>query len=35
MSFKEFDVNPMNCVSVLGYTWQCCLSYTDINLQIL
>ena len=30
---NEFDFNPLYCVSLLGYTWQCGLKYTGINLQ--
>ena len=35
ISFNEFDINPLYCVSVPGYTWQCGLNYTGINLQTL
>ena len=32
---KEYGINPLYCVSVPGYTYQCALKYTDIKLQIL
>ena len=35
VSINEFDINPLYCVSLLGYTWQCGLKYTGINLQTL
>ena len=35
MSIYEFDINPLYCVSLPGYTWQCGLKYTGINLQTL
>ena len=35
MSIYEFDINPLYCVSLPGYTWQCGLKYTDIKLQTL
>ena len=35
VSVNEFDINPLYCVSLLGYTWQCGLKYTGINLQTL
>ena len=35
VSVNEFDINPLYFVSVLGYTWQCGLKYTGINLQTL
>ena len=35
VSITEFDMNPLYCVSLPGYTWQCGLKYTGINLQTL
>ena len=35
VSFKEFEINPLFCVSLPVYTWQCGLKYTRINLQTL
>ena len=35
ISVEEFGLNPLYCVSLLGYTWQCGMKYTDINLQTL
>ena len=35
VSVNEFGINPLYCVSVPGYTWQCGLKYTGINLQTL
>ena len=32
---NEFDINPLYCVSLPVYTWQCGLKYTGINLQTL
>ena len=33
VSVNEFDINLLYCVSLPGYTWQCGLKYTGINLQ--
>ena len=35
VSTKECGINPLNCVSLPGYTYQCALKYTDIKLQTL
>ena len=35
VSLKEFKVNLLYCVSLPGYTWECGLKYTGINLQTL
>ena len=35
VSFNEFEINPVYCVSLPGYNWQCVLKYTGINLQTL
>ena len=35
VSVIEFGINPLNCLSLPGYTWQCGLKYTGINLQTL
>ena len=35
ISINQFDINPLYCVSLPGYTWQCALKYTGINLQTL
>ena len=35
VSFEEYGINPLYCVSLPGYTYQCALKYTDIKLQIL
>ena len=35
VSVIEFVINPLYCVSLPGYTWQCGLKYTGINLQTL
>ena len=35
VSINEFRINPLYCVSLPGYTWQCGLKYTGINLQTL
>ena len=32
---KEFDINPLYCVSSPGYTWHGGLKYFDIKLQTL
>ena len=34
-SVEEYGINPLYCVSLPGYTWQCGLKYTGINLQTL
>ena len=31
----ESDINPLYCVSLPVYTWQCGLKNTGINLQTL
>ena len=35
VSVNEFDINPLYCVSLPGYTWQCGLKKTGINLPTL
>ena len=35
VSVNEFEINPLNCVSLPGYTCECGLKYTGINLQTL
>ena len=35
VSVNEFKNNPLYCVSLPGYTWECGLKYTGINLQTL
>ena len=35
VSFEEYGINPLYCVSLSGYTYQCALNYTDIKLQTL
>ena len=35
VSVNEFENNPLYCVSLLGYTWQCGLKDSGINLQTL
>ena len=33
ISIEEYGINPLYCVSLPGYTWQCGMKYTDIKLQ--
>ena len=35
VSTEEYKINPLYCVSLPGYTYQCALKYTDIILQTL
>ena len=35
VSTEEFKINPLYCVILPGYTYQCALKYTDIKLQTL
>ena len=35
VSLNDIGINPLYCVSLPGYTWQCELKYTGINLQAL
>ena len=35
VSINEFGINPVCCVSLPDYTWQCGLKCTGINLQTL
>ena len=35
VSINEFDISPLYCVALPGYTWQCGLNCTDISLQTL
>ena len=35
VSVNKFDINPLYCVSLPGYIWQCGLKYTGIELQTL
>ena len=32
---EEYGINPLYCVSLPGYTWQCRMKHTDIKLQTL
>ena len=34
-SVNEFGINRLYCVSLPGYTWECGLKYTGVNLQTL
>ena len=34
-SIEEYGINPLYCVSLPGYTWQCGMKHTDIKLQTL
>ena len=33
VSVNEFGINPLYCVSLPGYTWQCGLKYTGVIFQ--
>ena len=35
VSVTEFGINPLYCVRLPGYTWQCGLKYAGIKLQTL
>ena len=35
VSLNEFGINPLYCVSLPGYTWQCGIKYTERHLQTL
>ena len=35
ISVEEYGINPLYCVSLPGYTGQCGMKYTNINLQTL
>ena len=35
VSINEIDINPLGCLSLPGYAWQCGVKYTGINLQTL
>ena len=35
ISIEEFGINPLYCVSLPGYTWQCGTKHTKIKLQTL
>ena len=35
VSVNEFGISHFYCVTLSGYTWQCGLKYTRINLQTL
>ena len=35
VSTKEYKINPLYCVSLPGYTYQCALKYTKFKLQTL
>ena len=34
-SIEDYGINPLYCVSLPGYTWQCGMKCTDIKLQTL
>ena len=35
VSFEEYGINPLYCLSLPSYTYQCALKYTNIKLQTL
>ena len=35
VSIDEFDIKPLYCVSLSGYTWQCGSKYTGTDLQTI
>ena len=35
VSVNEFGINPLYCVSLPAYTWECGLKYSGLNLQML
>ena len=35
VSAEEYKINPLYCISLPGYTYQCALKYTNIKLQTL
>ena len=35
ISINQYDIKPLYCVSLPGYTWHCGMKLTDINLQTL
>ena len=35
VSIEEYKINPLYCVSLPGYTYQCALKYTNIKLQTI
>ena len=35
VSIEEYKINPLYCVSLPSYTYQCALKYTDIKLKTL
>ena len=35
ISFEEYGINPLYCVSLPGYTWQYGMKHTDIKIQTL
>ena len=35
VSVNEFGINPLYCVSLPAYTWQCGLKFTRLNIQTL
>ena len=35
ISIEEYGINPLHCVGLPNYTWQCGMKHTDIKLQTL
>ena len=35
VSYDQFEINPLYCVSLPGYTYECGLKHTNIKLQTL
>ena len=35
ISIEDYGINPLYCVNLPGYTWQCGMKYTDIKLKTL
>jgi len=35
VGMQEYGIDPAHCWTLAGYTWQCCLKMTDLELQLI
>ena len=35
VGIEEYGINPAHCWTLAGYTWQCCLKMTNLELQLI
>jgi len=35
VGIQEYGIDPAHCWTLAGYTWQCCLKMTNLELQLI